>query len=59
MVLIGLLIQLISHLWIHPLAFMSFLTLGTPVVVVGILYFLVSLIVGDESSDATVERKTS
>ncbi len=51
----GLLIQILSHLWIHPLAFMSFLIIGTPLVVLGVLLFLLSLIWHDEITLASSE----
>lgn len=40
----GLAVQSITHFWVHPLAFMSFLVVGVPLVVLGILLFLISLI---------------
>lgn len=40
----GLAAQSITHVWVHPLSFMSFLLLGTPLVILGILLFLFSLI---------------
>lgn len=41
---IGLVIQLLTLLWIHPLAFMILLLLGCPVVLAGVLLFLYSLV---------------
>jgi hypothetical protein len=43
-VLLGLLIQLVSLRWAHPLAFLLFAFLGGPVVLVGIGVFLYSLV---------------
>jgi hypothetical protein len=40
----GLAVQSITHFWVHPLSFMSFLLFGTPLVCVGILLFLYYLI---------------
>lgn len=40
----GLLIQLVSLLWSHPLAFVVYLVVGTPLVAAGALLFLWSLI---------------
>ncbi len=43
-VVLGLLIQLVSLRWAHPLAFLLFAFLGGPVVLVGIGIFLYSLV---------------
>jgi hypothetical protein len=40
----GLLVQLVSLIWTHPLAFMVFLLIGTPLVAVGALLYLFSLV---------------
>lgn len=40
----GLAVQSVTHFWIHPLSFMSFLVIGAPLVGLGILYFLYSLV---------------
>lgn len=48
----GLLTQLVTFLWIHPLAFMAFLLLGCPLVGAGILLYLYSL-VSTESSHSS------
>ena len=40
----GLLAQLGTLLWVHPIAFVVFLTVGCPLVVAGILLYLVSLL---------------
>jgi len=40
---VGLIIQMLTLLWTHPLAFVAFLLIGCPLVVVGILLYLVSL----------------
>ena len=37
-------VQSITHFWIHPLAFMSFLVIGAPLVGLGIMLFLFSLV---------------
>jgi hypothetical protein len=44
LIVAGLLIQILSLPWTHPLAFLSFLLLGCPLVTVGILLFLFSLV---------------
>jgi hypothetical protein len=40
----GLVIQMITLIWVHPLAFMAFLLLGCPLVGIGILLFLYSIV---------------
>lgn len=40
----GLVVQMLSLLWIHPLAFVCFLLVGCPMVGAGILFFLYSLV---------------
>ncbi len=40
----GLLLQFISLLPLHPLAFMAFIGLGVPVMAVGVIFFLLSLL---------------
>jgi hypothetical protein len=41
---LGLTIQLLTLLWIHPLAFMMFLAAGIPITAAGVLLYLVSLL---------------
>jgi predicted Abi (CAAX) family protease len=41
---VGLTTQLITFIWIHPLAFMAFAGISCPLVVAGILLFLYSLV---------------
>lgn len=40
----GLIIQLISFIWVQPLAFMAFIVISCPLVAIGILLFLHSLV---------------
>ena len=40
----GLAVQVAAHFWVHPLAFIAFLTIGTPLVLLGVGMFLYSLI---------------
>ena len=40
----GLVIQMLSLIPIHPLAFMGFLLIGCPIVAAGILLFLYSIV---------------
>jgi|HubBroStandDraft_1064217.scaffolds.fasta_scaffold281236_1 hypothetical protein len=41
---LGLTIQMLMLLWIHPLSFMIFLLLGCPMVGIGMLVYLYSLV---------------
>jgi hypothetical protein len=40
----GLLVQLLTMSWSHPLAFMAFLMIGCPLILAGVLIYLVSLV---------------
>jgi hypothetical protein len=44
LVTVGLLIQITALLWSHPLAFVVFLAIGTPVVTGGALLYLYTLV---------------
>jgi hypothetical protein len=44
LIVLGLLLQMLTLLWTHPLAFMCFLMIGCPLVAVGMLLFLYSLV---------------
>jgi len=43
LVIIGLLVQILTMSWSHPLAFMAFLILGCPLTLSGVLLYLFSL----------------
>jgi hypothetical protein len=43
----GLIVQLLTLLWNHPLAFVAFLLLGSPLVGAGVLLYLYSLVAHD------------
>ena len=43
LVVTGLVVQMLTLLWTHPLAFMCFILVGCPLVAAGILYYLYSL----------------
>ena len=51
----GLSIQLISFIWVQPLAFMAFIVISCPLVAIGILVFLFSL-VANRPSEANAQR---
>ena len=44
LIVIGLVVQMLSLLWTHPLAFICFAVVGCPLVGAGILLFLYSLV---------------
>jgi len=48
LICLGLAIQLVTLLWIHPLAFMTFLIIGCPLTTAGILLCLFSLLNGGD-----------
>ena len=48
LIALGLLVQLLTFVWIHPLAFFTFLSLGCPLVAAGILLYLYTLAVHEE-----------
>jgi len=43
LVVVGLLVQVLTLSWLHPLAFMAFLTIGCPLSLAGVLLYLFSL----------------
>lgn len=43
LVVAGLLVQLLTLSWSHPLAFMAFLIIGCPLTLAGVLLYLISL----------------
>jgi hypothetical protein len=51
----GLIIQMITLIWVHPLAFMAFLMIGCPLVGAGIFLFLYSIV----SYDVLQKKQTS
>lgn len=44
LIAVGLVFQLITYIWIHPLAFMAFILISCPLVAIGILIYLYSLV---------------
>jgi hypothetical protein len=44
LIALGLIVQVATFGWIHPLAFVVFLVLGCPLVGVGVLLYLYSLV---------------
>jgi hypothetical protein len=43
LVVIGLVVQLLTMSWSHPLAFMAFLIIGCPLTLAGVLLYLFSV----------------
>ena len=54
----GLLIQMLSLLPVHPLAFIAFVGVGVPVTGIGVLLFLLALIGVHESSAGTTQVRS-
>jgi hypothetical protein len=44
LIALGLIVQLTTFIWIHPLAFIAFAVVGCPLTAAGILLFLYSLV---------------
>jgi len=51
LIAVGLIIQLTTFIWIHPLAFIGFAVIGCPLVAAGVLLFLYSLVSHQPSQD--------
>lgn len=46
LIILGLIVEIVSLLWFHPLSFVLFLFVGVILIGLGILVYLISLIVG-------------
>jgi hypothetical protein len=44
LICLGLVVQLLSLIWVHPLSFMAFLVVGCPLMLGGVLLYLYSLV---------------
>jgi F0F1-type ATP synthase assembly protein I len=53
---VGLIIQMLTLLWTHPLAFVAFLLIGCPLVAAGILLYLYSLVAHSQAAESASER---
>jgi hypothetical protein len=53
LIVAGLIVQMLSLLWTHPLAFVCFLLVGCPLVGAGILFFLYSLVTHESAQSPT------
>jgi len=49
LIVVGLVVQMLTLLWTHPLAFMCFLLVGCPLVGAGIVFYLYSLVAHSET----------
>jgi len=52
----GLIIQMLTLLWTHPLAFVAFLMIGCPLVAAGILLYLYSLVAHDQARERAADQ---
>ncbi|MGH9328341.1 MAG: hypothetical protein ACRD2B_16860 [Terriglobia bacterium] len=50
LIVAGLIIELITFIWIHPLAFIGFILVSCPLVAIGILLSLYSLVTTQSST---------
>jgi len=44
LIALGLAIQLVTFIWIHPLSFIAFAVIGCPLVLAGVLLYLYSIV---------------
>lgn len=44
LIALGLVVQLVTFIWIHPLAFIAFAVVACPLVLVGVLLYLYSIV---------------
>ena len=51
----GLVIQMITLIFVHPLAFMAFLLISCPLVAIGILLFLYSIVSHDHGKSESAK----
>ncbi len=56
LIAVGLITQLITLIWVHPLAFMAFLMISCPLMAIGILLYLYSLVTTPSSA---VDRRSN
>ena len=50
LIVVGMLVELISLLWSHPVAFLIFIMVGGVFIIAGVGYYLTSLILPERSS---------
>ena len=56
LIVVGLLLQMLTLGWTHPLAFMCFLLIGCPLVAAGMLLYLYSLVSHDAARSSSPPR---
>lgn len=44
LIALGLAVQLVTFIWIHPLAFIAFAVIGCPLVLAGVVLYLYSIV---------------
>ena len=59
LIVAGLVIQMLTLFWTHPLGFMCFLLVGCPLVAAGILLFLYSLVSHEDRERAHAETTST
>lgn len=57
LIVCGLVIQMITLIWVHPLAFMAFLLVGCPLVAIGVLLFLYSIVTHGHQAPEPIEAE--
>lgn len=50
MIILGLLVEISSFLWFHPLSFVLFIFVGATLIGLGVLIYLISLVFGVSST---------
>ncbi len=57
LVTVGLIIQILSLIPLHPLAFIGFAGLAVPITAAGVIYFLLSLVRNEETETGQSGQK--
>lgn len=53
-VAIGMIIELLTLLWLHPISFLVYLFASLTLIIVGIVYYLISLLRVDQTQDERI-----
>jgi hypothetical protein len=56
LIILGLLVEIVSFLWFHPLSFVLFIFVGAALIGLGIMVYLVSLVFAVSSPQGTVDQ---
>ena len=51
LIALGLVVQLLTFVWIHPFSFMVFAVIGCPLVLAGVLFYLYSIVSHSEKTN--------